>query len=126
MDSAYLFGIASQRNAWLTARQSVVAENVANADTPDYKAKDIAPFEDVLNQIGMRMVADNEAHISMGSGATEGVAHTGKQDWVVDTTDKDVSLEQEMLKAGEVSRAYSLNTSIVKAFNRMVLSTVKG
>ncbi|MCE7026698.1 flagellar basal body protein [Jiella avicenniae] len=126
MDSAYLFGITSQRNAWLTARQAVVAENVANADTPDYKTKDIAPFEDVLNQIGMSMVADNEAHIAMGDGFSEGVARTGQQDWVVNTTDKDVAIEQEMLKAGEVSRAYSLNTSIVKAFHRMLLNTVKG
>ena len=125
MDSAYLFGITSQRNAWLTARQAVVAENVANADTPDYKTKDIAPFEDVLNQVGMKMVADNEAHIAMG-GSSEGVARTGQQDWVVMTTDKDVTIEQEMLKAGEVSRSYSLNTSIVKAFHRMLLNTVKG
>ncbi|NDW07057.1 flagellar basal body protein [Jiella pacifica] len=126
MDSAYLFGITSQRNAWLTARQAVVAENVANADTPDYKTKDIAPFEDVLNQVGMKMVADNEAHIAMGGGYGEGVARTGQQDWVVTTTDKDVTIEQEMLKAGEVSRSYSLNTSIVKAFHRMLLNTVKG
>ena len=126
MDSAYLFGISSQRNAWLTARQSVVAENVANADTPDYKTKDIAPFEDVLNQVGMKMAADNDAHISMGDGSSEGVARTGYQDWVVTAGDKDVAIEQEMLKAGEVSRAYSLNTSTVKAFHRMLLNTVKG
>lgn len=126
MDSAYLFGITSQRNAWLTARQSVVAENVANADTPDYKTKDIAAFEDVLSQVGMKMVADNDRHITIGGGYSEGVARTGQHDWVVTTTDKDVTIEQEMLKAGEVSRAYSLNASIVKAFHRMLLNTVKG
>ncbi|TFF21795.1 flagellar basal body rod protein FlgB [Jiella endophytica] len=126
MDSAYLFGLTSQRNAWLTARQTVVADNVANADTPDYKTKEIAPFEDVLNEVGSRMVADNAGHISIGSGLSEGVARTGQQDWTVKTTDKDVTLEQEMLKGGEIARDYSLNTSIVKAFHRMILNTVKG
>ena len=125
MDNAYIFGITSQRNAWLTARQSVVAENVANANTPDYKTKDIAPFEDVLKDIGTRMMTDNSAHISLG-GASEGIARTGQRDWTVKSTDKDVTLEQEMLKGGEIARSYSMNTSIVKAFHRMILNTVKG
>ncbi len=30
------------------------------------------------------------------------------------------------MKAGEIAREYSLNTSIVKAFHRMMLSVAKG
>lgn len=30
-----------------------------------------------------------------------------------------------MLKADDVNRAYSLNTSIVRAFHRMILASVK-
>lgn len=126
MDNAYIFGIASQRNAWLTARQSVVAQNVANADTPEYKTKDIAPFEDVLHDIGVRLVTDNSAHLSIGGGQSEGVARTGQREWTVETSDKDVTIEEEMLKGGEIARSYSLNTSIVKAFHRMMLNAVKG
>ncbi len=37
-----------------------------------------------------------------------------------------VSLEQEMMKAGDVNRSFSLNTSIVKAFNAMLTQSVKG
>src|SRR5687768_15059837 len=36
-----LFAMISQRLGWLTERQRVLAENVANDDTPDYKAKDL-------------------------------------------------------------------------------------
>ncbi len=34
-----------------------------------------------------------------------------------------VSLEQELLKAGEVNRAYRLNTSIAKVFHRMIMTS---
>jgi flagellar basal-body rod protein FlgB len=37
-----------------------------------------------------------------------------------------VSLEQEMIKGGEVSGAFRLNTSILKAFHRMILASSKG
>ena len=124
MDNAYIFGLTSNRNAWLTARQSVVAENVANVDTPSYKTKEIAPFEDVLNQIGMQMIGNDASHLTLGAG--EGVARTGQQDWTIKATDKDVTIEQEMLKGGEIARDYSLNTSIVKAFHQMLMSAVKG
>ncbi len=36
-----------------------------------------------------------------------------------------MSLEQEMLKAGDVSREHAVNTGIVKAFDRMLKLAVK-
>ena len=36
-----------------------------------------------------------------------------------------VSLEQELIKAGDVNRAYSLNTNLVKAFHGMLMSAAK-
>lgn len=36
-----LFAMISQRLGWLTERQRVLSENVANADTPDYKSRDL-------------------------------------------------------------------------------------
>src|SRR5690349_5580690 len=38
-----LFSMISQRIGWLSERQKVLAENVANADTPNYKARDLKP-----------------------------------------------------------------------------------
>ena len=34
-----------ERMQWQQARQQVLAQNVANADTPNYQAKDLAPHE---------------------------------------------------------------------------------
>ncbi|MEJ2124301.1 MAG: flagellar basal body rod protein FlgB, partial [Alphaproteobacteria bacterium] len=33
---------------------------------------------------------------------------------------------QELMKTGEVSRAYTLNTNIMKSFHRMLAMTAKG
>jgi flagellar basal-body rod protein FlgB len=35
------------------ARQAVVAQNVANADTPGYRAQTIAPFTEVFEKTGL-------------------------------------------------------------------------
>lgn len=59
----------SQRLAWLGQRQGVLAENVANADTPNYRPKDIAPlsFSDQLSTT--RLAVTNPGHLGgVGSG----------------------------------------------------------
>jgi Flagella basal body rod protein len=45
MGPIHLFDLASQQARWLSARQIAVAENIGNANTPGYKAKDVPPFE---------------------------------------------------------------------------------
>jgi flagellar basal-body rod protein FlgB len=36
-----------------------------------------------------------------------------------------VVLENELMKAGEISRSFELNTAIVKAFHRMMMTSVR-
>ena len=45
--------------------------------------------------------------------------------WDVVHSGNSVSLEQEMMKAGDVNRDYSLNTAIVKSFHRMFMTSAK-
>jgi flagellar basal-body rod protein FlgB len=40
-----LFSLLSNRMSWLSARQSVLAENVSNADTPNYIARDLRALD---------------------------------------------------------------------------------
>ena len=39
-----LFRLAERRLAWVDQRQRVLAQNVANANTPGYKPRDMPPF----------------------------------------------------------------------------------
>src|ERR1700731_412316 len=40
-----LFKAMAKKLAWLSARQSVLAENVANANTPGFRAGDLKPLD---------------------------------------------------------------------------------
>ncbi len=48
MTAIHLFDIVSRSNQWLSVRQATIASNVANANTPGYKALDVEPFEKVM------------------------------------------------------------------------------
>ena len=45
-----LLRLASDLAAHATARQSVIAENIAHADTPGYRARDIPGFAEAMNE----------------------------------------------------------------------------
>ena len=45
--------------------------------------------------------------------------------WEVTDSGNSVALEQELIKAGDVNRAYALNTGIVRSFHAMLMSAAK-
>ena len=49
MGPVYLFDIASSHAQWMSLRQAAISSNVANANTPGYKAQDIEPFNKLLD-----------------------------------------------------------------------------
>jgi flagellar basal-body rod protein FlgB len=117
----YLFDLASQRAQWLTDRQTTIAENVANANTPGYRARDIENFQATLDRTDLAMTTTNARHVAF----TPSPAHTSSFGHKV-TQGNDVKLESELIKAGDVSRDYALNVSVVKAFHRMWMASLKG
>ncbi|MBQ0710486.1 MULTISPECIES: flagellar basal body rod protein FlgB [unclassified Ochrobactrum] len=126
MSSIHLFDLAARQAQWLSVRQATVAGNVANANTPDFRARDVQPFADVLDKTQLTMAATSALHLEAEA---DGIAATRlRPDDITEQTHSGntVDVEQEMMKAGEIAREYSLNTSIVKAFHRMMLSVAKG
>jgi flagellar basal-body rod protein FlgB len=126
MGSIYLFSLASQHNQWLSVRQSTIAGNVANANTPGFQALDVEPFEAVLDATRLEMAATRSAHLT-ASPARVPVTEVGnEQGWEVMHSGNTVSLDQELIKSGEVTRSFQLNAGILKAFHRMLLASSKG
>ncbi|HEY0144613.1 MAG: flagellar basal body rod protein FlgB [Methylovirgula sp.] len=124
MEPVYLFDLASAQQHWLAVRQATVAENVANANTPGYVGKDVAPFVDVLQQAQLQLNATQPGHISSDPLSTDDSAKDGSP-WEVVPSGNSVSMEHEMLKANSVGRDYSMNAAIVKAFSQMFAISVK-
>ena len=59
----YLFDLTSRQAQWLAARQTTISGNVANANTPGYRARNVEPFADVLDKTKLTMAATNGGHI---------------------------------------------------------------
>jgi flagellar basal-body rod protein FlgB len=126
MQSIQLFGLISQHNDWLATRQSLVAGNVANINTPGYKSRDLEPFESAMQAARMRLAVTKPGHMAPETTAATAAKNAeADETWEVYHSGSSVNVEQEMLKASQVSGAYSLNTNIVKAFHRMLLSSAR-
>lgn len=126
MTDIYLFGLSSRRAEWLANRQTVVAENISNVNTPGYKAKDIQGFSDTMQSTQLAMAGSSPFHLAAASGRNVEVEERPENSWDITHSGNSVTLEQEMLKSGEVSAQYTLNASIAKAFHRFFMTSVKG
>jgi flagellar basal-body rod protein FlgB len=67
-DRLEIFSLASAQARHAAARQAVVAQNIANSDTPGYRARDIGDFADMLRQMQDR---------PPGQAGRNGVPHAG-------------------------------------------------
>ncbi len=106
-DSLELFQTATAMARHAGSRQAVVARNIANADTPGYQARHIAPFQETYGATGsVEMRATRVGHVT-------GAAHGGPAA-VVTARDAEpspngntVSLEEELLNSVAVSREHN-------------------
>ena len=120
-----IFSLASVHSSWGIARQSVIATNIAHADTPGYKSKDIAPFSAEVKAANLRVRTTHAGHIQPSGAAAAGYSSGPDTPWEVSHSGNSVTLEQELLKSGAVQREMSLNHAIVKSFHRMMLSGLR-
>ncbi len=126
MQPIHLFDLASRQKSWLSTRQTLIAGNIANVNTPGYRALDLTPFEDVLESTRLEMAATKAGHMMPDPADLTGTAEVeGEESWDVYHSGSNVSLEQELLKAGEINRNYTLNTNMLKAFHRMLVSSAR-
>jgi len=117
-----LLAALSKKINWLTARQKVVTENVANADTPGFKASDLRPldFRKELAQV-THAAPQKLAPVTTDPRHLTGTEAASRLDPVVDkvTSDRDingntVSLEDEMMKVSDTASDYQLMTNLYK------------
>ncbi|WP_324753307.1 FlgB family protein [Roseovarius sp. Pro17] len=97
------------------ARQSVLARNMANADTPGYAARDVAPFaETYRNDAGFAPRTTRPGHMSESAGG-HAVEIRDASRGQTDPNGNSVSLETEMLKAVDTKRQHDRALAIYKS-----------
>lgn len=123
------FNLASNRMNWLGARQQVIAQNVANSDTPGFRSQDVTPFADVLRSTGAAGVrTTNSKHIAgLGNGRIDGVAMIEDPDAYEESLDgNNVALEQQTIKATEVSENYRLAAQLYRKGHELLTLAATG
>jgi len=102
------------RMQWHQERQRVLAENVANADTPNYHARDLTPpnFEHALTTASLTLARTDANHMVGASGAGSQFAENGELHYEVRPRGNAVSHEDEMLKLAGNQMDYDAVTSL--------------
>jgi flagellar basal-body rod protein FlgB len=111
-----MLSMLRQQMTWLQARQSVLSQNVSNADTPGYTASDVKPmdFEKMLQGSDTKfqhgLATTNDHHIAITS-SSQGTG-TDSTDIETMSTGASVSLEQEMIKVSETQAEFQAATNL--------------
>lgn len=117
-----LLGLAERRLTWLEKRQSVLAGNVANADTPGYVAKDVSPFQGVLqNQMAVTLAQTEPGHLS----GKNGTAHAAATGGNISISGNEVKLEDQLEKVADTNDQQRLATTLYSRYTSMI-STALG
>lgn len=102
-------------------RMGVIAENIANADTPGYKVKDLADFASVYRAKDNTMRATRPGHIGTDGGDPPLLTRAlGTQA----PNGNSVSLEQEMVKTAAVRQDHDMALSIYRATSDVIRASL--
>ncbi|MGH6942981.1 MAG: flagellar basal body rod protein FlgB [Geminicoccaceae bacterium] len=123
------FALAAARLAHASQRNTVIARNIANADTPGFKAKDIEPFDfqrmTARAASGVAPKATRPGHVSKET-------LVGPQSEIHDAPataespdGNTVSLEEQMVQAADTRAIFELAANLY-AKNLSLLRTVIG
>lgn len=122
-----LLNLASRRLDWLTHSQRVVAENVANADTPGYGARRTAAFSEVLGSAGPTGVSTTRARHIPGLGGTPSVRVEDDPDaWDRSLDGNTVVLEQQTIRSGQIDAEYRLAASLYRKGHEFMRLAAQG
>ena len=123
-----LLSMLRERMTWLNQRQDLLSQNVANADTPRYVARDLKDLDfDRLvgaSQAGTKMMTTNARHFAISS------LHSGKfedhetPDQEANPNGNAVALEVEMIKVADTQAQYAAAANLYSKAVRMMKTAI--
>ncbi len=116
-----LFRLAEKRLNWVEQRQQVLAQNIANAYTPDYKSRDLSPFQSSLAEQGAPMARTDPAHLEPAHSVADGKVQPGHGKAPDGNT---VAMEEQLGKVADTASTQELVTNLYHKYQgmfRMVL-----
>jgi flagellar basal-body rod protein FlgB len=122
-----LFKAIGRKMSWLTQRENVIAQNIANADTPGFRALDIAPLS-FKETLGAKLAPTTTSAMHLASAANgkgEAKVAAEKKPWEVSPSNNGVVIEEQMMKSSNTATDYQLMLNLYKK-NVSMLRTALG
>ncbi len=116
-----LFALADRKLAWIDRRQAVLAANIANVDTPHYRARDLAPFADSLSHASLAMAATSPNHLTGTMPA--GLARPASRD-ERSPDGNAVVLDQQITKLADTDDAHALVSGLYRGWLGMFRTAI--
>lgn len=110
-----LFRMAHAMASHAGTRQAVIAQNIANADTPGYRPVDVVPFRDLVTNAAFGLRATRESHLNAGSNAGHPGIVAASQTGNASPNGNGISIEEQMLNAVEAKRQHDRALAIYKS-----------
>lgn len=124
---AALFDLISARAAWLSQRQAVLGQNVAQADTPGFRPRDLKPttFAGLLRHAGgtpqrLEPVRTAPAHVAGEVMARGGFADEKAASYEVTPSGNGVELPEQLQKMATTELDHQLTTSLYRSYVGML------
>jgi flagellar basal-body rod protein FlgB len=124
-----LFSALTDKMKWHQARQSLLAENVANSETPGFKGRDLAAysFNDHLQAASstrLTSVATQPGHIALSTSSADGFGAREMNSFEITPEGNGVTLEDEMMKVASNQLDYQTITAVYTRSMRILKSAL--
>jgi flagellar basal-body rod protein FlgB len=126
-----IFSMLRSRMQWHQERQKVLAENVANADTPKFQPRDLKPLDfgrDPQAGTGaapLKLAATDPAHFA-GSPGANSFATDRNAKYDVRPAGNAVNLEDEMMKVASNQMDYQAAISLYSRSMGLIRTALSG
>lgn len=120
-----LISLMSQRLAWLGKRQQVLAHNIANADTPGFRAQDVKEpkFKEILRGNSPSAVRMATTHVTHMGGRRE-LSQTYKivedRSAEVSLSGNSVALEEQVMKVTKTAMDHQVTVNLYRKHIAMI------
>ncbi len=107
-----LFNLLDRRLGWLEARQGVLSQNVANADTPGYVARDLPSFARILSGTSLAPTATSPMHLMPSRSGIPARALAGERA----PDGNGVRLDEQLTRIADTDSAHELAATLYRKY----------
>jgi flagellar basal-body rod protein FlgB len=111
-----VFDLAERRLAWVDKRQAVLAQNIANANTPQYQPHDLAPFAAALGSAAVIAPVRTQPNHLAGTAGAASQSELVERPSAHAPDGNAVALDQQLVKVADTETTHALVTAIYKKY----------